>query len=371
MKNKFKYSTIKKYNVLLIVIIIFTVLFTAVVNYLVDPFDIFRVLKMKGFNLIKPCLTKQERMTKIPQLKLLKDNIDIIYVGSSKSGWWLDTDYHSKLTGKKVYSETLSSSSPSETIIMAENCILIHPEIKKVYFGLDFFSFSKKFYNTAINLDRINDVKLTKQELLPLILSLDTFNYSIQTVLKNRKHKKNASNVKNNTNTLNPRAEHYFKSTVKKYTRDYYSDYELDYSVVNDLKKFEKFANSRNVEVVFFVTPSHIVDIINIYEHGLINIYYEFKKMLANNINYYDLSFISKYNTEPVSPEMIYYRDAVHATNLLGKLFAQSFYQKPNDSVLVINNQNVDKYIEEDKLNLEYYLKNNQQTVKQVREWLK
>ena len=118
-----EYKKLKFYNILIVLIILLSVIVTCVINYIVDPFLVFNVINKNGFNKIKPCLTKQERMTKVPQLKLNKDRVDIIYVGSSKTGWWLDTDYHSKITGKSVYSLTLSSSSPIETIIMANKPI--------------------------------------------------------------------------------------------------------------------------------------------------------------------------------------------------------------------------------------------------------
>lgn len=364
----------KKFNFLIILTVVITVIVVCVINLLVDPFDIFKIVKINGFNYEKPCISKQERMTKIPQLKLNKDKIDIIYVGSSKTDWWLNPKYHSKISKENVVAMTLSSSSLQESIIMAYNSILIHPEIKKVYFGLDFFSFSKNFYNTSVNIDKISDVNITKSEILPLVISFDTFKYSIQTISANLKMKNSQNKSNSAPNVIqkrNPNAQHYFKEALKKYKRDYYSDYELNYNAIKDLNDFLDFAKSKNVDVIFFITPTHITDIINIKENGLIDEYWEFKRLLVKNYDLYDLSIINKYNTETISEDMLYFRDSVHASGILGDLFAQSFYIKPNDTVIFINQDNIDRYIEKDKKSLEIYLKNNQTTVNRVREWIK
>ncbi len=361
----------KKYNILIILILLLITIFTVLINYIIDPFDIFKFIKKVGINYNKPCISKQERMTKIPQLKLNKEKIDLVYVGSSKTDWWLNIPYHSKISGKNIISMALSSSSLQESIIMAENSIIIHPEIEKIYFGLDFFSFSSNYYNTAINTERVTDKKLTKQEVMPLLLSLDTLQYSIKTFLDNIKHK---SVENNNTAEIsiveNPRAEHYFKETIKKYDRDYYSDYVLNMEAFGELDEFSNFAKARNVEIVYFLTPSHIYDLLNINSHGLTDEFYNFKKLLTQHFNYYDLSLINEYNTEPVSVNMKYFRDAVHATEYFGSMFAESFYIKPNNSAIYITKDNVDKYIESDKKNLNDYITQHPEVVKQVGEWI-
>ena len=189
-------------------------------------------------------------------------------------------------------------------------------------------------------------------------------------MIENIKHK----SVQNNNTEIsiveNPRAEHYFKEAIKKYDRDYYSDYALNKEAFEELLEFNDFAKSKNVEVVYFVTPMHIYDLVNINMHGLTDEFYEFKKLLAQYFNYYDLSLINEYNTEPVSVNMKYFRDAVHATEYFGSFFAQCFYIKPNNSAVFITKENVNKYIETDKKNLDDYITNNPEVVKQIKEWI-
>ncbi len=360
----------KNFNIFVLLILLFFIIFTVIFNYIIDTFDIFKFVKKAGFNYNKPCISKQERMTKIPQLKLYKDKIDYIFVGSSKTDWWLNPRYHSKISEKNVYSMALSSSSIQESIIMAENSVLIHPEIKRVYFGLDFFSFSSNFYTTAVNIEKISDKNLTKKEVMPLLLSFDTLQYSIKTLFTNLKQKTIQDTDLDDTVQINPKAEHYFKSTIKKYDRDYYSDYALNKEAFEELVEFSDFAKTNNVEVVYFVTPTHIIDIINLKEHGLEDEYYEFKKLLADYFDYYDLSLISEYNTEAVSKDMKYFRDAVHATKYLGTIFAENFYIKPNNSAAFITKNNVEAYIKSDKQNLNNYISENPEVVKRVKEWI-
>ncbi len=365
----------KHYNINILISLVLFTIFSIIFNYIIDPFDIFKVIKKKGINCEKPCSYKQERMTKIPQLKFNKNNIDYIFVGSSKTQWWLNTDYHSKLAGKNILSMGLSSSSIQESIIMAENSILIHPEIKKVYFGLDFFSFSSNYYETSVNIERITDTEITKKEIMPLLISLDTLKYSFQTLFYNIKNNKSDNKIKNEQESQltkkNKRAEHYFKETIKKYDRDYYSDYKLNKNAIKEIMNFKDFAQKRNVEVIYMVTPTHITDIINIKEHGLLKEYYEFKKILAENVNYYDLSLINEYNTESVNPEIKYFRDSIHATGVLGNLFAENFYIKQNNTAEYITKDNIDYFIMRDNHNLEDYINKNKEVVTKVKEWIK
>ena len=114
----------------------------------------------------------------------------------------------------------------------------------------------------------------------------------------------------------------------------------------------------------------HIYDLLNINIHGLTDEFYDFKKLLAQYFNYYDLSLINEYNTEPVSVNMKYFRDAVHATEYFGSLITQSFYIKPNNSTIFITKDNVDKYIMSDKQNLNDYITKNPEIMKQIREWV-
>ena len=363
-------NTIKFYNSSIILICIVFVVMSAAINFTVDPYNIFKTFKIKRFNIIKPCATKQERITKIPQLKLYKNNIDILYVGSSKTDWWLNTDYHSKLSGKNVYSMALSSSSMQESIIMAKNSIFLHPEIQKIYFGIDFFSFTEGYYDTAVDVESIREKNLTKNELLPLLISLDTLNYSLQTVINNLKQKDISPDSNGNIcNINNPKAEYYFKQTIKKYKKEYYSNYKLNQKAFLALKEFNDFAKQNNVEVVFFVTPSHIADLINIYHNNLWADYKTFKKKLADMFNYYDLASINQYNTEPVNSKIKYFRDAVHATCLLGEKIALNFYTTPNDSAVFITRKNVNDYLQKEDLKLKNYLQDNPQTVKQIEEY--
>ena len=360
----------RKFNLYIVLIVIISVLLTGVINYIIDPFDIFRVFKKERINLNKTCLSKQERMTQIPALKMNKDKIEIICVGSSKVDWWFNPYYVSKISGKSVKSLAMSSSSLKESIIMVENALIIHPEIKKIYFGLDFFSFSSNYYDTAVDIEKINTVKITKQELLPVLFSFDTLKYSFTTVKDNILSEK-PYNKYDVEPLKNPKALHYFEQTVKKYDRDYYSDYSLNTDAISALKEFQKFANERNAEVIFLFTPSHIIDLLNINEHSLTDVYGKLKILLAKNFDYYDLSSINEYNTEPISVDMKYFRDAVHATRYLGSFIEQSLFVKKNNSAILLTKDNVEKYVKDEEIKFNKYIEENPQTVNQIKEWIK
>ena len=72
-----------------LLLVLFSLLFVvSLVNFLIDPFNTFDVIKAKGFNYYKPEIKRQERLTKVVNLKLER-HLDTIFVGSSRVSWTL------------------------------------------------------------------------------------------------------------------------------------------------------------------------------------------------------------------------------------------------------------------------------------------
>lgn len=368
MNRKYNYKDYKTFSLVTIIFFIMVIFVSSFVNYVVDPFDIFNSVKINYFNSYKPCKSKQQRMTKVPGLKLDRRAITAVFVGSSKTDWMFNEKYFSEILNGNVISMCLNSSSIQESIIMAKNSILIHPEIKTVYFGLDFFASNENYNNTVLDVELISNKRITRKEIMPLLFSWDALDSSIKTVFKNlfndKKYDFDSIQPKKN-----PRVEHYFKEVIERYKKNYYTDYILDPDLILKLTEFENFAKSKNVNVVFYITPTHVADLINIKNQELLDDYYIFKKLIAEKYDYYDFSLINKYNTEPINPDMIYFRDAVHTTKYYGTLFVQNLNSDKSEMAVYITKENIDKYIRQDELNLELYIKNNPELVLKVEEW--
>ena len=377
---KIKYSN--KYNVIIVCLTLIVCLFVIITNFIIDPMNVFKTFYLPKINAIKTCETKQERVSKIPQIKLDKSYVEQIFVGSSKTGWPIDDEYLNYLGRQKnlIKRETMNGSRLQESIILAKSMIFLHPELKKIYIGVDFYSLGVPI--TAYNDDFkvISQNGLTFDDIKPLLLSLNTFQYSIDTFIKNLKFPapqktfvdyKDISNFKPNYVLVGSEAEYKFQNRVADNYKTNYKQYSLNPNNFKDLKEFIDFAKEHNVEVVCFVTTSHVTDLINIYESHIWDEYNHFKKELSKICNYYDFSIVNKYTTEDVNPQIYYFRDSVHGSPYLGKIIIDRLMNKSEEFGIFITPQNVDKEIAKNEQRLKQYMDSHPDVVKQVVDWRK
>lgn len=311
----------KSYNLKILTILIFIVTFVSIFNYLIDPFAVFH--NENKFNVIRPNIDKNQRISKIPALKLLKENVDAIWIGSSKTGWATNEEYESKILNKNIKNLTLNGCSLEEAINMAKNAIEIHPEIKTIYMGLDFYMFSDK---NRKDLTPLNSTKIEKEEIFPLILSFDTFSNSFKTVIKNLKKKKDEKQEYGNEIQYNKKIENKYKITIKKYRTDFFHNFKLSQNKFIELKDFIEFAKEKDVEVVLFITTGHVSERILIDNCNYLSDFYKFKKELSEIKQYYDFAIIDKYTIDEIRPEMQYFRDAVHSSPFLRKKISNTLF---------------------------------------------
>lgn len=360
----------KKYNQLLLLSFFIITILVSAVNYFIDPFFVFRTSNI--FNIDRPKLNKNHRVSKIPDLKLYKNKVDAIWVGSSRTWEGSNEEYEAKILKKDIQNLAMSSCTFPEAITMIENALLIHPEIKTIYWGIDFNFMGEKVNVDVTALQKIKDKNITKEEIIPLLFSLDTLNNSIVTIVKNLKQRPNI-NIEvieyGTEKQNNPRVYHKFESTVKKYYKESYNIYELDNEKFLKLKDFIKDLRQKGVEVVFFVTSMHISERVLIYNTNNLDDFYTFKEKLAEIQPYYDFAIINKYTTEEIKPDMFYFKDSVHTRPPLRKKISNQLFLNNEDFGVLINKDNVKQVNEKDKKTFMDFIKNNEQFVEQIREW--
>ena len=131
----------KNFNKNIILSTLLAIGIVSALNYQMDAFDVFHT--KNRFNTYKPDIDKNHRLSKIPAFKLTQEKVDAIWVGSSKTGWNSNEEYEKSILNKNIKNLALNGGSFYESITMAKNAILIHPEIKTIYFGIDFCKMSK------------------------------------------------------------------------------------------------------------------------------------------------------------------------------------------------------------------------------------
>ena len=81
----------KKFNKYVVTSIISSIVLVGLFNYFIDPLDVFHT--KNNFNNYKPNIDKNHRISKIPAFKLNKEQINAIWIGSSKTGWSSNEEY--------------------------------------------------------------------------------------------------------------------------------------------------------------------------------------------------------------------------------------------------------------------------------------
>lgn len=115
---------------------------TAMFNYAVDPYLVFNVQRVSGFNELKPSVATRERMMKAYQAERVSPRT--IILGSSRSALGIDPSSDSwPASAKPVYNLSLVGSDTSTGIRYLRHHIASRPNsgLQTVVVGLDFESF--------------------------------------------------------------------------------------------------------------------------------------------------------------------------------------------------------------------------------------
>ena len=350
----------------IIYIILSFIIIISLFNYYIDPFNVFHT--NNKFNKHKPNIDKNHRLSKIPAFKLNKNKIDAIWIGSSKTGWSSNEEYEKSILNQNIVNLTLNGSSFYEAITMAKNALLIHPEIKTIYFGID-FCMMKKYVEKADDLKPISKKQLTKEEILPLLISLDTLEHSTKTFNSNLKKKKKIKEEYGFEKQYNKKVFHKFKNTINSYYKESYKNFQFDDNKISELKNFIDWCKEKDAKVVFFTTTMHMAERILIDNTENLNEFYKFKEELAKIQPYYNFAIVDKYTTDEIKPDMQYFRDAVHSYAFIRRKISNQLFGINEDFGHLVNRANVKKHNIDDDILFQKYKKQNQELVKNVKKW--
>lgn len=337
----------RKYNKKLL-LIFFSFLFIIIsFNIIIDPYYIFNTPQIKHINKIKTEKNRNQRITKTVGLKLETKELESIFLGSSRVNESISENYYFKLTKKYTKNLGMNALSHEETYKLANYAILIHPEIKTIYIGLDFFRFLEKNKDNKRDVNLSTKKEITLSEINPLILSASTTIASINT-FKNNIFQKNKNKDK----------KKYFKSKLKQYSKNY-NDAKLADNEFKKLQEFKSELEKKGYKVVFYTNPTHVTDLALIKEIGYIDLFNEWKIKLAKNFNYIDFDFVNEITAEDINENTKYFIESSHSNTLMGELIINYLINKSNNIGKDINIKNVHKHNKENELQLQKWEANN------------
>ena len=210
--------------------------------------------------------------------------------------------------------------------------------------------------------------KLTKEEVLPLLISIDSTQNSLKTLLTNFKKKEIASEIYGQEKQYNKKVIHKFKNTINSYHKGY-ENFKLSEKKIDDLKEFINWSNENGVKVIFFTTTMHIAEQILIDNTGNTDAFYKFKEELAQIQPYYDFAVVDKYTTDEIKPEMQYFRDAVHAYPFIRKKISDRLFGINEDFGYFADKNNIKSHNANNKALFIKYREEHPELVKNVKQW--
>ena len=316
----------KIYNYKLLGIFIILLASIMLLNYLVNPFNIFKQRIFKN-SLLKPEVTLQERLTKPIALKIDREKIDTVFIGTSRVDLGLNTSDYEKLTHKTARNIALKGLVYEEIEPMLNIALATHPEIKNIYLSVDFYTFSKHIAEKG-NDNRIQITKNPKLEIGEIstaLLSVNTISNSIWTVIKNLIGIERRMYYKEGHQHIyvNEKIQQEFEGTIFEYGSKY-KEYELDYSKIEDFKRYVNSLQNEGKNVKIFIMPTHITIQNKIDETGQRNVYKQWCNKLAMIDDVYDFNIKNEYTTEEIKPNMQYFFDASHSTHKFGEIIIRN-----------------------------------------------
>ncbi len=331
----------KNYNKSLLLLFFGILIFFIGLNVLVDPFDIFKIAKIKHFNLIKPDAGRNQRITKIVSLKLEKMPLDSVFLGSSRVNATISEDYYSQITnGLRTKNLGMNALSHDETFKIAKNTVLIHPEIKTLYIGLDFFRFLEKNKDEKRDVILSDNPKLTISEFNPIILSFNTIIATFNTINANlRKQKVVHTNLKEER--IN-----YFINKLNQYSNNY-KNAVLAEEEITKLKSFKENMEKEGYKVIFYTNQTHAIDLALIDKMGYMDVFDKWKKSLAQNFEYIDFDNVNEITTESVDENTKYFSEMSHGTYNSGNIILDCLLLNKNNFGIKISPNNVNLIIKQ------------------------
>jgi hypothetical protein len=334
-------------------------------NYLVNPYNIFKVAKIQNFNEKK--IETKEYLKKARDL--VEQKPDVILLGTSRTRVGLDPDYYYRKTGEAAYNLGLSGANMYEQRRYFEYSLLVNPNLKKVIMGLDFEAFNEYRPNT-INFsdERLNTKYYTKTDLLVNLLSYLVTKDSIRVILDNIKREDNytSNRMLNNGSHNEDIILSTHKSLLDSGRNRFYEhlheqlqdetvlqNYRLSKNRLNDLEYIINSCLTNNIELIIFIHPVHAIQLEGIKKAGLWNDYEQWKKEIVNLSSVWDFTGYNEITTS--SPTNFNtYLDQSHYRKKVGNLIfdrlSSPLDNSPFEFGLYINNENINDILLETKL---------------------
>jgi len=310
-------------------------IFTALFNYVVNPYSIFNHNIFSNFLVSKNHIVSARMLT---FYTAIKENPKNIMIGSSRIGTFSKSEIERYLDGKS-FNMAMPGSNIEEQTKYIEYMIKNH-NIKNIVWGLDFYSFNPDLQNDPdFSYTRLNSSLLLRDDFKIALISLQTTKNSFKTIIDNLKRpkKQNSISLENIKQKENKEIQKFSKEIILQKTNDLLIQYTKKYFNSNKFKEQSsidiniqkinniiKLCKKKNINLYIYTSPVQ-KKFLDLYANlGLENTFIYWKKELAKITAYTDFC------QENVVTDNIYnFMDGSHIMPNFGKLiFGEIFHNK-------------------------------------------
>lgn len=306
------------------------ILLSVSVNYIIDPYAIWKSKIFQGFNDIK-----SERLNRFFQFKaadLIHTSPKSLMIGTSSVAFM--SPKSKSLNSEKyqpVYNSALVGGHLKPIRNYLEHAIYNSPNIENIFWGIDFLSFNKNltirddFSDTRLNTS-IKSFSDIANSLLTWSSLTDTFN-TIKSSRNKSKYIPYTSAGQLTAIDMEQRVardgmQKRFEKSLSLYVHndEYFRKYENSLQAWIELEKILDIVKRNNINLYLFVTPVHISMIEGIKQRGLWGDYKLWLEKLSGYSPYWDFSRPNKLNTEAINDHIKNYWDVSHYRESVGNL---------------------------------------------------
>ena len=354
-------------------------LFLGGFNYLVDPYTIFYTNNLQKY------LHNKYRITNSIVLKT--QQFDTLIIGTSRTQGALDT-HNNNLQGN-TYNVSMSGSNVYEIEKVFDFIIKNQNHLDTIIYGVDFLTFSDKRYpGEQFKESLFNQENNIYNVLFINLFSISTTKESLKTIIYNLMGKE-SNYIHGYIKNKQPSCKQLQKSFKKILTNNFLISPETYGCYYNSNERLELFNNilklvyKKNIKLKLFIPPLQYRQYIALYHLGLLDIYLEWIKDIANKVDkinkihksnlieLYDFSGINYITTEEIpkneNEKMQYYLESSHYTSTAGDVILDRLYGK-NDFGIKLNDIDIDTYISNKKKNMMNFFNYKSDTVSEIKD---
>lgn len=338
----------------------------ALLNYSVDPYDVWGHAKVEGLNMANPKVMDIERWATPMRFTLLQEQPEVVFLGNSQVRWGLDPACYEAESGRKAYNFGIPGVTRYEQTAYAKHILAVDKNLKELVLCLDFTMyvegahFKEEKFLAGFNEGQISVDRPTMDNLATTLLSWEAVKDSLKTIQLNRANRWQEP-FDSPEGSLSDEAiiTHFqrdfraFDNPVNRMQREgKTTEGRLDESSMARLQEIADMCRDKGVKLTLVVLPTHVKQLAN-YD-GCWDVYEEWLRRSVQIAPVWYFADYNKITTSEVRPGPVsaetneFFWDTVHPKHMLGDIVQRVILGKEQawqNSGLLLQPDNIDGYL--------------------------